>query len=505
VIHTGLMANSYVAVERDQPFLMPPDMREWLPEDHLAWFVLDTVAALDTSMFHRGRVLGGVGRRGYDPDMLLALLIYAYANGQRSSRRIERLCMVDVACRVICGNLAPDHTAIARFRAEHDDAFKALFAMVLELCVGAGMGGLGTLAIDGTKIEANASRVSNRTREAIAAEVARVVDEAERADAAEDELLGDARGDELPAQWRGRNGRVERLRRALDQLDAETQQRLEESGTAKRVTRARVGLAEIRAQQQAKVAAFERAVAAGQRPRGKAPTPVDQYCWTRRAQQRLAAAEAAHAEAMKRATRTARGHARKANVTDPDSRLMRSKGAWVQAYNAQAAVAEDGVVVAAAVSHEVTDAALLLPMIDQAQRLTAAAGSDQRIGSVVADAGYWSNDNVIACAATEDHSPPLFIPPRDFNPRRDGDPAKPAPSDNASAAEKMRHRLSSPEGKAIYAKRSPQAEGPFGHLKSAFGFTKFSRRGHDAADSEWHFILAVRNLTMLHRRAVVAG
>jgi hypothetical protein len=380
-----------------------------------------------------------------------------------------------------------------------------LFAMVVGVCVRAGMGGLGTLAIDGTKIEANASRLSNRTREAIAAEVARVVDEAARVDAEEDVLFGDARGDELPPQWGGRGGRVERLRRAFEQLEAETAQRLEASGTAQRVTRARAWLAEIRAEQEAKIAVFERAVAAGRRPRGRAPTPVDQFCWTRRAEQRLAAAEAAHAEALERAGRTARGHARKANVTDPDSRLMRSKGAWVQAYNAQAAVAEDGLVVAAAVSQEVTDAGLLLPMIDQAQRLTAAAGSDQRIGAVVADAGYWSSDNFTGCAAAGDHPPTLFVPPKAFNPRRDGAQPGHAPPDNASAAQMMRHRLSTPEGKAIYAKRSPQAEGPFGHLKSALGFTRFSRRGHDAADSEWHFILAVRNLMLLHRWAGATG
>ena len=135
----GCVARSYRPVIRDQEFLLPPNMADWLPQDHLVWFVLDVVDQLDTSRFHARNRTGGVGRQGFDPDMLLALLLYAYAVGERSSRRIERLCLDHVAFRVVCGQDAPDHTTIARFRSQHEDAFADVFAQVLRLCVAAGM------------------------------------------------------------------------------------------------------------------------------------------------------------------------------------------------------------------------------------------------------------------------------------------------------------------------------------------------------------------------------
>jgi len=500
------MALSYVPVDRDQAFLMPPDMSDWLGEDHLAWFVVDTVAAIDTSGFHRGRQLGGVGRRGYDPDMLLALLVYAYANGERSSRRIERLCETDVACRVICANLKPDHTVIARFRAENEEAFRVLFSQVVELCVSAGMAGLGVLAVDGTKVEADASRLSNRTRDQIASEVDRIVDEAKRVDAEEDDVYGEGRGDELASVWVEREGRVERLRRALDQLDSAAAESLEESGTGQRVAKAKTRLERVRAVQQAKVDAYDHEKSEGKRPRGQPPRPVEEYSAVKEARQRLVNAEAAHVRASERAEQTRRGHRRKANTTDPESRLMRSKGAWIQAYNAQAGFSEDGIAVAAGVTNQVSDAGMLHPIIDQARQLTAGDACPGQISAVVADTGYW-NENSMPDPEDPDDSqtPMLLVPPRGFNPRDNTDNDPGPPPDNASAAKKMRWRLSSTEGKTLYAKRAAQAEGPFGHLKTRFGFTRFSRRGLTAADSEWHLILAVRNRVKLHQQTATAS
>ena len=236
---------------------------------------------------------------------------------QACGAKIERLCEAYVACRVICGNLKPDHTVIARFRADHEEAFRTLFAQVVALCVAEGMGGLGVLAIDGTKIEADASPLSNRTREKIAAEVDRIVDEALRRDAEEDELFGESRGDELPPRWAEPEGRVERLRRALDQLDAETSEAVENSGTIERVAEARTHLETTRAVRQVKVDTYEQAVSNGRKPRGRPPLRVDEYWATREAVMRLARAENAHAEAVQRAERTKRGHQRKANTTDP--------------------------------------------------------------------------------------------------------------------------------------------------------------------------------------------
>lgn len=158
------MARGYRPVDSDQQFLLAPDMSDWLDEGHLVWFVLDAVEQLDTAAFHRRRRTGGVGRAGYDPDMLLALLIYAYATGVRSSRRIEWLCADHVAYRVLCAQDAPDHCTIARFRADHDDAFVGVFAQVLRLCDRAGMVDVASIAIDGTKIAANASMSANRSQ-----------------------------------------------------------------------------------------------------------------------------------------------------------------------------------------------------------------------------------------------------------------------------------------------------------------------------------------------------
>src|SRR3954453_19253786 len=181
-------------VVRDQPFLLPPDMREWLPADHVVWFVLETVEALDTTAFHAGRRLGGVGAGGYGPGMLLALLIYAYCQGVRSSRQVERRCLTDVAFRVACAQDGPDHATIARFRAEHQGTFAALFTQVLLVAAGAGLARLGTVAIDGTKIPANASIDANRGQAWLEAQtqaqVRRIVTEAELVDAAEDASSG---------------------------------------------------------------------------------------------------------------------------------------------------------------------------------------------------------------------------------------------------------------------------------------------------------------------------
>ena len=202
-------------------------MADWLGEDHLVWFVLDVVDQLDTTSFHHNRRIGGVGRRGYDPDMLLALLIYAYAVGERSSRRIERLCADHVAFRVVCAADAPDHTTIARFRAEHQDAFVEVFTQVLRLCAAAGMVKVGIVAIDGTKIAANAARGANRSADSVREEsrkiAQQILDEAAVTDTAEDHAAAadgrDSSDDELPPGFASRSGRAANLKKAIEELD----------------------------------------------------------------------------------------------------------------------------------------------------------------------------------------------------------------------------------------------------------------------------------------------
>ena len=219
------MAKGYRPVVRDQPFLFPPDMRGWLPADHPVWLVIRAVERMDTRAFHARRRTGGPGAAGYNPDMLATLLVWAYAQGVASSRRMESLCGQDVAFRVICGGNLPDHVTIARFRADFAGAVTVLFGQVLILCARLGMGKLGTVALDGTKVKANASKSANRTQETLAKMAAERVAVHAQTDAAEDALFGDARGDEVPAAAADPYTRDERIDAALASAAAERERR----------------------------------------------------------------------------------------------------------------------------------------------------------------------------------------------------------------------------------------------------------------------------------------
>lgn len=227
-----VMAKGFRPVDRDQRFLLPPDMRDWLPGDRLVWFVLDAVDALDLAAFRAGYKLGRAGRAAYDPKMMLTLLIYAYAVGQRSSRQIERLCGVDVAFRLICAQDAPDHATIARFRAGHEQALGDLLVQILVLCARAGMGRLGTVALDGTKIAADAALSANRSESRLREIVADILAEAGDVDAAEDERFGAERGDELAGELADPAGRAARIKVILADIAAQRRARAEASKRA---------------------------------------------------------------------------------------------------------------------------------------------------------------------------------------------------------------------------------------------------------------------------------
>jgi transposase len=215
------MAQNFIACDREQELLLPPSLREWLPQDHLAWFVLDAVEAIDLTAFLVGYRHDGWGRAAHDPAMMVALLVYAYAIGERSSRRIERRCLEDVAVRVITANQAPDHTTIARFRQRHEVALGELFGDVLELCAEAGLVHTEVVAVDGTKVHANASQHANRDYGQIAREI---LEQAAETDRLEDEQFGDRRGDELPPELstaQGRRGWLRDAKRRLDERRAE--------------------------------------------------------------------------------------------------------------------------------------------------------------------------------------------------------------------------------------------------------------------------------------------
>src|SRR5918912_3855728 len=212
------MPRNFIACDREQVFLMPPSVREWVPEGHLVWTVLDAVGGLDLSAFYAAYRADGHGRPAYEPSMMVGLLMYAYACGNRSARGIERACVEDVAYRVVAGNLVPDHSTIADFRCRHERALGEVFSGVLGLCAQAGLASVGVVAIDGTKVSANASINANRDFGQIAREI---LAEAAEIDRREDELYGSAGGDELPHQLRTREGRRKALREAKERLARE--------------------------------------------------------------------------------------------------------------------------------------------------------------------------------------------------------------------------------------------------------------------------------------------
>ena len=211
------MAQNFIACDRGQTMLMPPDLLDWVPEDHVVWSILGAVEQMDLSAFYGAYRENGQGRAAYEPSMMVALLLYAYARGNRSSRGIERACREDVVYKLITAMRVPDHSTIAEFRRRHERAIAELFGAVLELCEEAGLVEVGMISIDGTKIRANASRGANRTYEKL---VADILKEAEETDRWEDGLFGADRGDELPEHLRTEEGRRQAFKAAKERLAA---------------------------------------------------------------------------------------------------------------------------------------------------------------------------------------------------------------------------------------------------------------------------------------------
>lgn len=536
-------------------------MRDWLPAGHLVWFVLEVLEELDLARFEVTAKLGAAGRAPFDPSTLLGILIYGYAYGQRSSRQLERLCEVDVAFRVLAGNEVPDHTTLARFRQRHEAAFTDLFTQVLLLCGRAGLGRLGIVAIDGTKIAADASPQANRSEQALREQLRRqaeqAVSEAVKVDQAEDEQHGSARGDELLPQWRS-GDRRSRIRAALRDLQADqerrqTQQREQQAGRqdraaqylqrvedvtagrraragrppadADRVTAAQGRLVKARAQAEQRLQQWHdkqtAAAAQGHVVIGRPPTAVEQHWQVRRAAQRLQqaqAAQAAHvadgadgaaepaaaAVTTPAAAVTTPATARSSpvrNVTDPDSRLMPTRNGWVQGFNAQLAVTDDQIILAARLVQQPGDVEQFVPTVAAAQaaaQLIGAARSDgnRQIGTVVADAGYLSHANLTA------DGPDRLIAlgkRRDQERRARDQPTSGPPPQHADAREAMAHRLRTEHGMSVYRRRGVTVEPVNGHLKDRIGLRRFSRRGLAAATSELQLAAAVANLLKLHR------
>jgi len=524
------MAKGYRPVLRDQPFLMPVDMREWLPADHLVWFVLDVVKQVDTSAFHRRKKVKAVsGRAGFDPDLLVGLLLYGYCRGVRSSRQIERLCEVDVAFRIACAGDVPDHSVIARFRQVHESAFAGLFVQVLRLAAKAGLGRFGTIAIDGTKIAANASVDANRSEAWLRGQVESILAEAGRVDAAEDAEHGSRRGDEPPEEFADPDARAAKIQAALAEINAEraaaAQAAAEQSEQAARkraeidagqpgpgrksaeleVHAAAARLDRLSAAQQAKLDAHATRIAtartAGDRlPAGRAPAPVDQHSGIVQARAALAAAEArAAAHARRQAEKAAAAGPARANLTDPGSRLLPTRRGWIQGYNVQVAVTDDQLIVATAVGQNTGDMQEFIPMLTAAERAAAdcaaATGrADITIDTALADAGYASENNLTAPGPDR-----LIAVGRGSRQHHDAlrRPAEGDPPPGASPREAMAHRLRTPEGIARYKRRGATVEPAIGNLKKII--TRFSGRGLQAAAAEIDLAAAAFNLMKIHR------
>jgi transposase len=457
---------TFRAYDPDQVLLMAPVLQEWLPEGDLAYFVSDLVeSALDLSPIYAAYE-DERGYPPYDPRLMLKLLIYGYANGVASSRRLEAATYRDVAMRMLCADQHPDYRSIARFRARHLQALAELFVQALRLCRQAGLVGLGTLALDGTKLRANASRhkamsyerMVKKEREleseiaGLRANVGALLADAELLDAEEDERFGPGRrGDELPQELQRREQRLAAIREAKAALEAEAAER----ETARR--------AELQEQ--------------GKKPR-RPPNGRDPFKPKPTAQR---------------------------NFTDPESKIMKtSDGSYHQCYNGQAVVDSVAqVIVAAELSDEAPDARQLQPALDQLdenlQAIDARLSDD---AALTADAGYFSEENV---KITAEHGLDGHIATGRF---KHSEPPAPAPrgpiAKNATPKQRMARKLKTKQGRAVYARRKTIVEPVFGQMQTVQDARRLLLRGKPAARAQWRFHCAIHNLLKLHRAGGLA-
>jgi transposase len=516
------MPQNFIAFDRDQSFLMPPSLRDWVGEDHLVWTILGTVAEMDLDAFYASYRPDGHGRAAYDPAMMVAVLLYGYAMGNRSSRGIERECVEDVAYRVIAANLKPDHSTIADFRKRHEVALAGLFTDVLAVCARAGLVKVGVVAIDGTKMFANASQRQSRSYERIAREI---LAEAARIDAEEDELYGDARGDELPEHLRTAEGRKAALREAKRQLEAErAEQQLAPDGGA--------GADEVESEMSGVPLVLDPAVVvtrnSGQRgwlraarqqtdehrKREARPVVRDRVARLLEAERRLSQNLAVEIEANDayraykaiglRSDGRRQGRqfppwvapdepAGEINLTDPDSRNVKTARGYVQGYNAQAAVNEGHIVLAAEICVVSPDFGNLEPVLIAAETELADAGVTDTPGVVLADTGYWHQEQMQRIAA---RGIPVLIPP---DAQKHGGIR---PGWNGGMYDFMRRVLSSELGAGLYRKRQGLIEPVFANTKFNRKIDRFQRRGRSAVRSEWRLIAATHNLLRLHHHRI---
>jgi len=436
----------------DQSLLLPPSLRDWLPKNHPAWFLSDVVESLDLSPIYQVYEAESRGKPPYHPAMMLKVLIYAYSTGVYSSRKIERRLQDDIAFRVLSGNTQPDFRTISDFRKRHLEAFRHLFLQVLTICKRAGLVRLGNVALDGTKIKANASKHKAMSYQRMLEETERLQNEiealtqkAQEADAAEDRELGaNRRQEDLPRELAFREQRLATIRAAKEALEAEARQRDQRPSTA--------------------AADPEK------------PDPGGQGGKRRR----------------KRPPGTPEPKAQR-NFTDPDSRIMKgSDKQFLQGYNAQAAVdARSQVIVAADVTNQAADTPHLVPMVKQV-----VANVGRKPKRVAADAGFYSETNVTTLQGS--HIDP-HIPPGKQRHRQRRQPRAPRGRipKKATLADRMRRKLLTKAGARYYRQREQSIEPVFGQIKQGRGFRQFSLRGLAKVQGEWHLVCLAHNLRKL--------
>ncbi len=532
--------------DTDQSFLFPPSPRDWLPEGHLVFFMLDLVAGLDLSAIE-GEIHSkdARGTRPYDPRMMTALLLYGYSVGVTSSRRIERGTYEDVPFRVLSGDQQPDHSAISAFRKRHLSALSGLFVQVLRLCQEADLVKLGHVALDGTRVQANASKHKamsharlKKSEQELMAEVEAMLRRAEEADAAEDELYGkDKRGDELPEELCRRESRLKKLTEARQALEAEAAKRhakekLERADRAQKKAEDAVGSGKEKAEDRANDALFdaeysvnvalqlaeERVADARREARAleqRAQTPAERREATLARQNQECAKQELERTLIELSSNTTEPEPRQLpehriaidsagnpkpkaqrNFTDPDSRILKDGTGFVQGYNCQAVVDEEHqIIIAAGASNQAPDAEYLKPMLEAAVMNCGAVPA-----AFTADAGYWSEENARFC---EDLGTEAFIATG-----RQKHGAPPADDQDTKCNEsplrqEMRDKLTSEKGKAQYARRKAVAEPPFGQIKEARGIRRFLLRGMEQARDEWNLICTTHNILKLFRSQAI--
>ena len=462
------MSKNFRTCDLDQPFLLPPSLQDWLPESHLARFIAELVPGLDLSKIYGfyGR-RDGRGKAAYHPVMMVRVLVYGYCVGVMSSRRVERASYDDIAFRYLCADQHPDHDTIAAFRQQHLPVLAQLFTQILQLCNKAGLVKLGHVAIDGTKVQANASkhkamsydRMEEKEKQ-LKAEVEKLLAQAAETDAAEDALYGKGnRGDELTGELARRESRLKKIAEAKAALEQEARERAE---AAKKVAEDK--LEERRKKEEARGKKF------GGRP-PQIPNP-----------------EQARPEAQAQR-----------NFTDPESRIMPDgahKGAFMQAYNAQIAVDSAAqIIVAAELTQESNDKQQLAPMLERVEQNLGAKPE-----AVSADAGYCSEaqltdkrvEGIELYVATgkQKHGlpePGAVVPPGELAVASD------------SAVERMKQKLRTEPGRAVYKMRKAIVEPVFGQIKAARGIRAFLLRGLVKVSAEWKLICAAHNVLKMFR------